>query len=234
MLIDQGTYNFILANGAKFTVYASPWTPAYGFWGFQYDEVDEGILDNTGGGGGEAGGNSTSDDHRQRHSFADLLPGTDLAMTHGPPYGILDTTTRQVRAGCRMLRECVRQARPRVHCFGHIHEAAGYAVATWNSTKRGDKEAGDLLTDEVVEHVSEPGKGLLRQLSLSKGDSGDIGLENGRQTLFINAAVMDTRLRPYQSPWVLDLDLVAPDEEHKRKAENTGRLLEALKTTESV
>ncbi|PSR88536.1 Metallo-dependent phosphatase-like protein [Coniella lustricola] len=225
VLIGQGTYHFILANGAKFTVYASPWTPAYGFWGFQYADVEDSSTDTIG-----RSSSDCTDNNRLRHSFSDLQPGTDLAMTHGPPYGILDTTHQQDRVGCRMLRECVQRARPRVHCFGHIHEAAGYAVATWDV--QDEKKTGNV-NDEIVENVSQPGKGLLRQLSLCEQDATHIDLEEGRQTLFINAAVMDTRLRPDQSPWILDMDLPFPDEEHKRKANETGQLLAAVRAGES-
>src|SRR5688572_939122 len=33
--LTEGTYTFDLTNGARLTVYASPYTPAYGIWAFQ-------------------------------------------------------------------------------------------------------------------------------------------------------------------------------------------------------
>ncbi|MEM0998613.1 MAG: metallophosphatase domain-containing protein [Bacteroidota bacterium] len=55
-----------------------------------------------------------------------LIPeGTDLLVTHGPPYGALDKTTRGEPVGCKDLRKLVEAIRPRIHVFGHIHEAYG-------------------------------------------------------------------------------------------------------------
>lgn len=55
-----------------------------------------------------------------------LIPGdTDVLVTHGPPAGVLDLTNRGERTGCTDLRERVRLVCPKLHVFGHIHEAAG-------------------------------------------------------------------------------------------------------------
>lgn len=56
----------------------------------------------------------------------DLIPPkTDILITHGPPYNILDQTLRGDIVGCEDLFEAVERTRPRVHVFGHIHEAYG-------------------------------------------------------------------------------------------------------------
>lgn len=57
----------------------------------------------------------------------DLIPSTtDVLITHGPPYGILDKTVRGERAGCAdLLDAVVNKIKPKIHAFGHIHEAAG-------------------------------------------------------------------------------------------------------------
>eukprot|EP00051_Salpingoeca_urceolata_P019658 m.289751 g.289751 ORF g.289751 m.289751 type:complete len:354 (+) comp19461_c1_seq17:152-1213(+) len=58
--------------------------------------------------------------------------GVDVLVTHGPPLGILDQALSGSlfgtggQAGCRALRTAVARARPRMHVFGHIHEAYGY------------------------------------------------------------------------------------------------------------
>ncbi len=64
----------------------------------------------------------------------DLIPDdTDLLITHGPPYGILDEVLRDPRpVGCRDLLRRAEQVQPRVHVFGHIHE--GYGRLRHNST----------------------------------------------------------------------------------------------------
>ncbi len=68
-----------------------------------------------------------------RHRGADIRPyweaipfGTDVLITHGPPYGILDEVLRDPRpVGCRDLLRRIEDIQPRVHVFGHIHEGYG-------------------------------------------------------------------------------------------------------------
>ncbi len=50
---------------------------------------------------------------------------TDVLVTHGPPYGILDRTSRGEQVGDRALLGRVTEVRPTVHVFGHVHESAG-------------------------------------------------------------------------------------------------------------
>jgi len=55
-----------------------------------------------------------------------LIPDdTDVLVTHGPPMGVLDKTSRGEPVGCEALRDRIAQVRPRLHVFGHIHEAYG-------------------------------------------------------------------------------------------------------------
>jgi Calcineurin-like phosphoesterase len=90
--LDEGTHQFTLKNAALLMVYASPYTPALGAWGFQY--------------------------HPERgHNFS-IRKEVDVAITHGPPRGIMDYTYSRERAGCPNLFAAVARARPRVHCFG--------------------------------------------------------------------------------------------------------------------
>ncbi|RYP79188.1 hypothetical protein DL771_000166 [Monosporascus sp. 5C6A] len=60
----------------------------------------------------------------------------DVMMTHGPPRGIRDGTGMGQGgvvpgAGCAGLLAATERARPRVHCFGHIHGAWGAEVVAW-------------------------------------------------------------------------------------------------------
>lgn len=54
-----------------------------------------------------------------------IPPNTDILITHGPPYGILDETFRKEKVGCEELIKKVEEIQPKVHIFGHIHEAYG-------------------------------------------------------------------------------------------------------------
>ena len=57
----------------------------------------------------------------------DLIPeDTDVLITHGPPYGILDEVIRgRENVGCQYLLDKVKQIKPKIHVFGHIHETNG-------------------------------------------------------------------------------------------------------------
>lgn len=54
----------------------------------------------------------------------DMIPkDVDVLITHSPPYMILDECHSNV--GCELLANRVREVKPKIHCFGHIHEARG-------------------------------------------------------------------------------------------------------------
>lgn len=56
----------------------------------------------------------------------DLIPGdVDVLVTHGPPKGIGDRVSQGDRVGCAELRKRLKQVRPDLHVFGHIHEGYG-------------------------------------------------------------------------------------------------------------
>lgn len=64
----------------------------------------------------------------------DLIPNdTDILITHGPPFGILDLTKSGESVGCHDLLAAVQRVQPRLHLFGHIHEAYGQCQVdeTW-------------------------------------------------------------------------------------------------------
>jgi predicted phosphodiesterase len=55
----------------------------------------------------------------------DLIPHhTDVLITHGPPYGVLDQTSWG-HGGDEDLRDAVERTQPALHVFGHIHTARG-------------------------------------------------------------------------------------------------------------
>lgn len=56
----------------------------------------------------------------------ELIPDdTDVLLTHGPAFGTLDTIQEGEKVGCRDLLDRIKQIKPKVHAFGHIHEAYG-------------------------------------------------------------------------------------------------------------
>ena len=51
----------------------------------------------------------------------------DVVVSHGPPFGYLDLTTRGERIGSRSAVSYIRTRQPQVFICGHVHEAAGEA-----------------------------------------------------------------------------------------------------------
>ena len=60
----------------------------------------------------------------------DLVPGTDILVTHTPPKFILDVWNG-VPEGCESLLREVSRVQPLLHVFGHVHPAHGKEVVHW-------------------------------------------------------------------------------------------------------
>ena len=202
--LDEGSYRFLLANGAVLNIFASPYTPSLGDWGFQYPPG-------------------------QGHPWS-INEGVDVVITHGPPHGLLDYTNDKYRAGCPDLFAAICRARPRLQCFGHIHEGWGAKLITWrnqHSTKPTHFESIDNEHSTVVDKLSNyrptvndssaalEAKRKSREVRhadrcrTSSHCEGDINpLIYGDQTLFVNAAIQGRDDDyPVQLPWLVDLDL---------------------------
>lgn len=81
----------------------------------------------------------------------DLIPAsTDILMTHGPAYGFLDLVVSDQHVGCQDLLRKVLLLQPRVHVFGHIHEAYG------NIKRSGIRFINSSLVNEHYELVNAP------------------------------------------------------------------------------
>jgi Icc-related predicted phosphoesterase len=97
---------WLIEEGAEvlgLRVWASPLSPRHGDWVFQE----------------ERGAPSA-----RRWTFP---AGLDLLVTHAPPHGVLDRIIHGDDVGCEALLEAVRARPPRLHVFGHVHEAHGEA-----------------------------------------------------------------------------------------------------------
>ncbi len=69
---------------------------------------------------GGAFGRSSSEDRSRLYS--QIPDGTDILITHGPPYGILDASYgSDYHQGDPVLLEAVVRLRPKLHVFGHVH-----------------------------------------------------------------------------------------------------------------
>ena len=88
-----------------FTIWGSPIQPTFYNWAFNRERGDE------------------IDKHWQ------LIPkNTDILITHGPAFGVLDQTIRGEKVGCEMLIQKINEVKPKLHVFGHIHEGYGKIV----------------------------------------------------------------------------------------------------------
>ena len=98
LLINEAT----LIDGIK--IWGSPMTPHYG----------------------GAFGRSNAPDRVR--AYARIPFDTDILVTHGPPYGVLDGSPEEYPspAGDPELRQAVIRIRPHLHVFGHVH--SGYGV----------------------------------------------------------------------------------------------------------
>jgi len=87
---------------AGLKVWGSPWQPRFFDWAFNLDRGPDIAA-----------------------KWALIPNDTDILITHGPPACILDMTRRGDPAGCVDLLSRVEELKPKLHLFGHIHEAAG-------------------------------------------------------------------------------------------------------------
>lgn len=94
----------IVIEGVKF--YGSPWQPWFYDWAFNFPEGSEGRR-------------------VARETWAKIPDDTDVLVTHGPPYGILDRNLQREHCGDRDLPFALKRVKPRIHAFGHIHCAHG-------------------------------------------------------------------------------------------------------------
>jgi Icc-related predicted phosphoesterase len=62
----------------------------------------------------------------RKRLYARIPWDIDVLITHGPPFGILDTApVSGLHEGCRELLDAVTRVQPKLHVFGHIHTAYG-------------------------------------------------------------------------------------------------------------
>ncbi|WP_299352443.1 metallophosphatase domain-containing protein [uncultured Shimia sp.] len=69
-----------------------------------------------------------ADDSTLKRAWAEIPGDTDVLITHTPPAGVLDVSSRGLMLGCPHLAERLNDVRPKLHCFGHVHASAGHLV----------------------------------------------------------------------------------------------------------
>lgn len=66
-----------------------------------------------------------ADDDDLRSAWSRIPYDVDVLITHTPPEGILDRSGAGESLGCPFLAVALQRVKPRLHCFGHVHAAAG-------------------------------------------------------------------------------------------------------------
>jgi len=96
--------DFVEIEGLK--IWGSPITPTFGIgWAFNKNRAKIGEV------------------------WKEIPDDTDIVVVHGPPKGVLDLSwTRENKlqmCGCESLRKRMREIKPKLVCFGHIHNCEG-------------------------------------------------------------------------------------------------------------
>jgi Icc-related predicted phosphoesterase len=84
--------------------YGSPWQPAFCDWAF----------------------NLPRNGRELKGKWSRIPMNTDVLITHGPPFGILDRAPSGQNVGCGLLAKRMSKVKPKFHIFGHIHGGYGY------------------------------------------------------------------------------------------------------------
>jgi len=133
--------------------------------------------------------------------------GVDVVMTHGPPSSVLDAVRPGDHVGCEHLMRAMRRCKPKLHCFGHIHEGWGAQRLEW-------VEGTELDVRTPNDHVKETRPIVVDQKRMKDEravhvdiSAGGDQLKSGRETLMVNASIMSVRYEPVQGPWLVDMDL---------------------------
>lgn len=170
-LLPEGPARVTLRDGRSFTIYTSPYTPEVPGFAFSYRRDED------------------------RFSQVPIPKNVDIVMTHGPPGLFQDgyrletlqdgyrlDTTFGVPCGCPMLWKAIRHTRPRLHCFGHIHEGYGVQNVRWDGNEF-------TLNNEIP-----------------RGRDGTLVLDRGKkETVLLNAAIMNHFRHYDNSPWVVEM-----------------------------
>lgn len=110
-VIEDPGFEYLCDSGVEIEglkIWGSPWTPRFYDWHFMLERGE-----------------------RIRQKWALIPEDTDILVTHGPAFGVLDAARRffphsSENIGCRDLAERIKQLKKlKLHVFGHIHEAHG-------------------------------------------------------------------------------------------------------------
>lgn len=115
----------VIIDGVKF--YGSPWQPEFYDWAFNLPRGE-----------------------KLAEKWSKIPGNTDILITHGPVYGLLDYAPMGGHVGCEMLYKRVFEVKPKIHVCGHIH--SGYGQKSID----GVEFLNASVLDERYEHANKP------------------------------------------------------------------------------
>jgi len=115
----------VTIDGIKF--YGSPWQPEFYNWAFNLPRGE-----------------------KLAEKWSKIPTDTDILITHGPVYGILDYAPMGGRVGCEELYKRVFEVKPKIHVCGHIHDSYG------QKSIDGVEFLNASVLNERYEHANKP------------------------------------------------------------------------------
>lgn len=202
--LDEGVHTFRLDNGANLRVYASPYQPEFCDWAFPYNRDEDRF---------NAPHQCTPKAKPIAENPVPDFPNIDVMMTHGPPFGVLDQTNTGEKVGCQHLLRAARRCRPKLYCFGHIHEAWGAQKVRWYDGDLDVKLEKHIKKAEAIKVKDE--KAIQdRAVTVDISHGSKSAVRFGKDTLMVNASIMTLRYDPWNGPWLVDLDLEPAKQAH--------------------
>jgi Icc-related predicted phosphoesterase len=115
----------VVIDGVKF--YGSPWQPEFHNWAFNLPRGE-----------------------KLAEKWSKIPTNTDILITHGPVYGILDYAPIGGHVGCEELYKKVFEVKPKIHVCGHIHDSYG------QKSIDGVEFLNASVLDDTYQHAHKP------------------------------------------------------------------------------
>jgi Icc-related predicted phosphoesterase len=115
----------VVIDGVKF--YGSPWQPEFHNWAFNLPRGK-----------------------KLAEKWSKIPTNTDILITHGPVYGILDYAPIGGHVGCEELYKKVFEVKPKIHVCGHIHDSYG------QKSIDGVEFLNASVLDDTYQHAHKP------------------------------------------------------------------------------
>jgi 3',5'-cyclic AMP phosphodiesterase CpdA len=94
-----------IGDNPSIKIYGSPWQPEFFDWAF----------------------NLKKNGSELKQKWDNIPNDVDILITHGPSYGYVDKVIgRTDNLGCELLRDRIKEIKPKIHVCGHIHSGYGY------------------------------------------------------------------------------------------------------------